>query len=83
MTSEKSLLTIKEAANLLGVTPLTLRNWDKKGKLTPTRHPINNYRVYRRSDVERLIQEVTTNFVPRTTLPTKSRGPKKLDVKHF
>ena len=29
----KKYLTIKEVANLLGVTPLTLRNWDKAGKL--------------------------------------------------
>ncbi len=43
----KSYLTIKEVANLLGVTPLTLRNWDQKGKLRALRNPINNYRVYK------------------------------------
>ncbi|KKS89940.1 MAG: hypothetical protein UV65_C0024G0001 [Parcubacteria group bacterium GW2011_GWF2_43_11] len=29
----KKYLTIKEVAKVLGVTPLTLRNWDKAGKL--------------------------------------------------
>jgi len=40
-------LTVKQVAELLGVTPLTVRNWDKSGKLKAIRHPINNYRLYR------------------------------------
>lgn len=48
----KKYLTIKEAAELVGVTPLTLRNWDKAGKLRACRNPINNYRVYRPVDIE-------------------------------
>lgn len=54
----KKYLTIKEAAELLGVTPLTLRNWDKSGKLAASRNPINNYRVYRREDIEDLLGEI-------------------------
>jgi len=57
MSNEK-YLTIKEAAKYLGVTPLTLRNWDKKGKLSPTRHPINNYRVYDRDELETLYKKL-------------------------
>lgn len=34
-------LTIKDAAALLGVTPETLRNWDRADKLKPIRHPVN------------------------------------------
>ena len=30
MATENKYITIKEAAKILGVTPLTLRNWDKK-----------------------------------------------------
>lgn len=45
LSGEKHL-KISEAARFLGVTPLTLRNWDKKGKLTTFRHPANNYRLY-------------------------------------
>jgi len=48
----KKYLTIKETAELIGVTPLTLRNWDKAGKLRALRNPINNYRVYRPEDIE-------------------------------
>lgn len=44
-------LTIREVAEILGVTPLTLRNWDKKGLLAAARNPINNYRMYRYSEI--------------------------------
>lgn len=48
----KKYFTVGEVAYILGVTPLTLRNWDKAGKLRARRNPINNYRMYARSDVE-------------------------------
>lgn len=48
------LLTIKEAADLLGVAEATLRRWDAAGKFRARRHPINNYRVYVERDVLRL-----------------------------
>lgn len=54
-----NFLTIKEASNLLEVTPLTLRNWDKNGKLSARRHPMSNYRIYLRGDIEKLISEIT------------------------
>ncbi|OGZ45555.1 MAG: hypothetical protein A3C84_04080 [Candidatus Ryanbacteria bacterium RIFCSPHIGHO2_02_FULL_48_12] len=63
---ERRYLTIKEASKMLGVTPLTLRNWDKKGKLIAYRHPINNYRVYRLDQVElflRAMESGTGNIV--------------------
>lgn len=44
-------LTIKKTARILGVTPLTLRNWDKRGVLAAYRNPVNNYRLYRYADV--------------------------------
>ena len=51
-------VTIKEAAEILGVAPLTLRNWDKKGKLVASRHPLNNYRVYNIADIEGLLKRI-------------------------
>jgi len=56
--SKKVYFTVSEVAYLLGVTPLTLRNWDKAGKLKAKRNPINNYRVYRRSDIEYFIRRI-------------------------
>ena len=49
-------LTIKEAAKFLGVSSLTLRNWDKRGKLAAIRHPVNNYRLYTFSELERFLK---------------------------
>jgi len=57
-------LTIKQAAKLLGVTPLTLRNWDKKGKLKAYRHPINNYRIYKLDQIELFLRRLESQ---RTT----------------
>jgi DNA-binding transcriptional MerR regulator len=51
-------LSIKQTARILGVTPLTLRNWDKAGKFVPSRHPINNYRVYKIELVEKLLKDI-------------------------
>lgn len=55
---ELKYLSIKEAARLIGVTPLTLRNWDKRGVLTSYRNPINNYRVYRSDQVELFLRKI-------------------------
>ncbi len=49
-------LTVTEAAGFLGVSPWTLRNWDKAGKLRPIRHPLNGYRIYRQEDLEALLR---------------------------
>jgi excisionase family DNA binding protein len=51
-------LTVGQAAALLGVTAATLRNWDRAGKLKARRHPINGYRLYAKSDIERLLTEI-------------------------
>lgn len=52
------LLQIKEAAKFLQVTGQTLRNWDKQGKLKPHRHPMNNYRLYKKSDLLKLLKRI-------------------------
>ena len=57
---KKSYLTVKEVSDLLGVTPLTLRNWDKLGKLKAHRSPINNYRIYKSGDIELILRKIET-----------------------
>ena len=65
-------ITIGQAAKLLHVTPLTLRNWDKKGHLKAYRHPVNNYRVYRLDQIE--------EFVRRIERSRAQKFSKKFDV---
>jgi excisionase family DNA binding protein len=55
----EGFLTVGEAAAELGVTAATLRNWDRAGKLTPHRHPVNGYRLYRRQELKELLQKIT------------------------
>ena len=76
---QHKLITIKQAAKILGVTPLTLRNWDNSGKFPASRHPINNYRVYKLADIENLLIEIEASKGRR---PTKT-AVKKLVVQHL
>lgn len=69
------LLTIAEVATMLSVSPQTVRAWDKQGKLVAERHPINNYRVYKRSQVEKISLNASTfmaeaDFAHQTPIKT-------------
>lgn len=70
--------SIKEAAEILGVSPLTLRNWDKSGKFKAQRHPMNNYRVYKLSSLEKIIEDIETG----TNRSNAEKRMRKLIVKH-
>jgi excisionase family DNA binding protein len=73
-------ITIKQASKILGVSPLTLRNWDNNGKLKAHRHPMNNYRVYKIEDLETVIRDIEAGTGRR--ISTK-KEIKKLIVKHL
>ena len=49
-------LKTADAAVVLGVSPNTIRNWGREDKIPEHRHPINNYRLYRRQDLEGLLK---------------------------
>jgi MerR family transcriptional regulator, copper efflux regulator len=70
--------SIKEAAEILGVSPLTLRNWDKSGKFQAQRHPMNNYRVYKLSSLEKIIEDIESG----TNRSNAEKRMRKLIVKH-
>lgn len=48
-------LRIAEAAEYLGVSPNTLRNWGRSGKIAERRHPMNKYRLYSRRELDALL----------------------------
>jgi len=64
-TEGSGFINIRAAAKMLGVSPLTLRNWDKKKKLTALRHPINNYRVYRLEDIQGFLGKIENSDKPK------------------
>lgn len=55
----KKPMTIRQAAKELGVSPDTLRRWDRVGKFKAIRHPMNNYRVYLPKVIEQLKNKIT------------------------
>jgi len=67
----KKFLSVQEVASLLGITPLTVRNWDKRGALIAHRNPVNNYRMYKIEDVEDLLRKMENSA---------DRSPKKVRV---
>ena len=53
---------IAEAARILGVCQNTLRSWADNGKIPFTRNPANRYRLFRRADLEAVLQELDGSF---------------------
>jgi DNA (cytosine-5)-methyltransferase 1 len=62
----RSYLTVKAAA-FLGVSPKTVRYWDRTDKLKPIRHPLNRYRLYRREDLEAFLRQLNGRVSAATT----------------
>jgi len=58
MNNLQDYLRIKQAAAFLGVSESTLRNWGRDGKIPTYRHPINRYRLYKKSDLEAVLREI-------------------------
>lgn len=56
----EGLMKVQEVCKLLGVTPETLRNWEKKGRIHPVR-TLGNQRRYHREDINKIIGRNTDN----------------------
>jgi len=56
-------LRIKEASEYVGVSPNTLRNWGRDGRIEEHRHPVNNYRLYKKFDLDRLLKKTDKSGV--------------------
>ena len=51
-------MNIKKAAEFLGVTANTLRNWEKEKKIKVSRNPKNKYRLYIKEELEQLLKSI-------------------------
>jgi DNA (cytosine-5)-methyltransferase 1 len=71
----RNYLRVKEAAAFLGVSPKTLRYWDRTDKLKPVRHPLNRYRLYRREDLEALLRQLDGRVPAAATGEPGAAGP--------
>lgn len=79
MNEQEVYFSIKEASEILGVSPLTLRNWDKSGKFPAQRHPMNNYRVYKLSTLKNVIEDIEGG----TNKSNAEKRIKKLMIRHL
>jgi DNA (cytosine-5)-methyltransferase 1 len=67
--------SLSEAAEVLGKSKETLRRWDRDGKLDAVREPVSNYRVYRKEDINSLIEPLLTEIdsnIDNTETPLKN-----------
>ena len=49
---------VAEAADILGVSPGTIRTWAADGKIPMHRNPANGYRLFRRDELEKFLKTV-------------------------
>ena len=73
---EKEMLTLEEAAQLLGVSKITLRRWTSDGKLTHIRVGERRDRRFRRTDLEDyLARRIRQGSDVPQAFPTDSFNP--------
>jgi excisionase family DNA binding protein len=78
MSKPLGMLTISQAAKLLGVHPDTLRRWEKAGKLSPIRFVKRGHRRYRSDEIMDLIKNSTQQKAdPSPTLERVLKKDKK------
>lgn len=69
----KDFLRISEAADYLGVSPNTLRNWENAGKIAAHRHPVNGYRLFKQKELDELLRPIQSSDVAQ---PDEDTGKK-------
>lgn len=58
MAKISDYLTIGEAAEYLEIHPDSPRRWDRAKRLQPRRHPINNFPLYLKRDLDRFLAQI-------------------------
>jgi excisionase family DNA binding protein len=59
MNKLSDYITIKDAAEILGICEMTLRRWDESGKLKTYRNPANKYRLYKKSELKAFLSKIS------------------------
>jgi len=68
MLRDQGFLRVKEEAELLGVSPNTVRAWGAADKIPEYRHPVNRYRLYKRKGLEAVLRRLVK------AVPAKGAG---------
>ena len=71
MPPHSEFMHVSEAAERLGVVVQTVRNWIAAGKLRAKRHPMNQYRLILKRDIEALAQAIQA---PPTKIKSRQKS---------
>lgn len=74
MMRQAGFLRVKEAAQILGVSPNTVRAWGADGKIPEYRHPANSYRLYKQDELERILHDLEESVSTRAGASVKLRA---------
>lgn len=61
-TKLSEYVKVAEAAEILGVSQGTLRNWSEAGKIPMHKNPANGYRLFRRDDLNRFLANIAEPY---------------------
>jgi len=64
-TKLSDYVKVAEAAEILGVSQGTLRNWPEAGKIPMHKNPVNGYRLFDRRDLESFLSEIAKSVVAK------------------
>lgn len=69
MSVRDTYVRVQEAAKILGVVPNTVRKWGATGKIPEYRNPANDFRLYKREELEAFLRRIESSR--KTTHKTK------------
>ena len=64
MTKLTEYLHTAAAAEYLGVAQNTLRKWAGRGDVPMHRNPVNGYRLFKRTDLDKLLKQAAKRVKP-------------------
>jgi excisionase family DNA binding protein len=75
--STTDFLNVRQTAKALGVHENTVRNLEKKGMLQAVRLPGSGFRRFPKEDIDRMREEMWSQFAPDTEAPEMRRPSKR------
>ena len=58
----KEYYSLNEVSEILGKSKETLRRWDRDGKFTAVREPISQYRIYKKEQINSLLEQLSIDY---------------------
>jgi excisionase family DNA binding protein len=75
MTKLSEYMHTAEAAEYLGVHHNTIRKWAARGDIPMHRNPLNGYRLFKRTDLDKLLKKVAKPVIASECSTAKRSVP--------